>query len=83
MESFALLMTNTDIRPRMDVTDVALFSTRKAAEKEMEIQIAEAIDSDSVEDVDIERHLDLGFACSRDGCLMWKIVRRSVQDGVK
>ena len=79
MEAFALVMTNTDIRPRMDVTDVALFSTREAAEKEMEAQIVEAVDSGFVEDVDIERHPDLGFACSCDGRLMWKIVRRRVE----
>lgn len=78
MEVFALLITNIDIRPRMDVTDVALFSTCEAAEKEMEVQIEEAVDSGSVEDGDIERHPDLGFACSRDGRLMWKIVRRRV-----
>ena len=78
MEAFALLMTNTDIRPRMDATDVALFSTHGAAEKEMEVQIAEAVDSGFVEEGDIERHSDSGFACSRDGRLMWKIVGRRV-----
>lgn len=34
---------------------------------------------DRSEEDRIERHPDLGFACSRDGRLMWKIVRRRVE----
>ena len=80
MKIYALIITDADMRPASDVTTVALFTTRRAAEKAMMQDIDGAIENEQISRAEISGSAKDGFACSADGRFSWKIECRSVAE---
>ena len=68
------------MRPASDATTVALFATRRAAEKAMMQDIDGAIAKEQISRTEISGSAKDGFACSADGRFSWQIERRSIAE---
>ena len=78
MKIYTLIITDADMRPASDATTVALFATRRAAEKAMMQDIDGAIENGQISKAEISGSAKDGYACSVDGRFSWKIECRSV-----
>ena len=81
MTIYVLIITDRDMRPASDATTVALFATRRAAEKAMTQDIDGAIENEQISAEDVSGLPKDGYACSADGRFSWKIERQSIADG--
>ena len=80
MKIYTLIITDADMRPASDATTVALFTTRRAAEKAMMQDIDGAIAKEQISRTEISGSAKDGFACSADGRFSWKVECRSVAE---
>ncbi len=76
MNVYVLVMTDREMRPRMDITTTEVFASLEAALAAMERDIANV----SVDDIDnLTRSPEHCFAASRDFRFTWKVEIRKVQ----
>ena len=77
MKVFVLIISDHNMRPRCDIMTTAVFAKHEEAFKAMEADIASMVESEQVEESEIERYVDQNFAVSADGRFAWKIEERN------